>query len=124
MSEERELAIVERCDFGYVYNGFPGAIISFRYDGGGQGIGSYFMLDTIFMYRFLKAVGSETLSGAVGKFCWVTHTHSEITKIEPPMRNMGKPFDIAEWKAWQEEHMPKLSLSEVDAAFNQTDTDR
>ncbi len=59
--------------------------------------------------RLMCAVGVNSLDKMEGKSCWVTHTNSEITKIEPLHKKDGKPFDILEWKKWAKERLPKIS---------------
>lgn len=100
MSEtERELAKCSGFDFGVDWDhGWPMLFGTFKYEGGGQGLG--YMMDVSFLMRFLDVFHVERLRQVEGKFCWVTHTNSNIHKIEPIMEGEGKTFDIDEWREW------------------------
>lgn len=110
---KRELARISHADIGEVYNGILGLVVTFEYEGCGvQGLGGY-MLEAAMIARFMRAVNVTRLSNAVGKSCWVTHTHDSITKIEPLHAKDGTPFDIPEWQAWVKATLPPLSWSKL-----------
>ncbi len=103
---ERSLARIAHADIGEVYNGMVGLSVTFDYDDGGcQGLGGY-MIEAGMIVRFMKAVGVLSLSDAVGKSCWVTHSHSKVYRVEPLHKKDGTTFDIDEWSAWVNERFP------------------
>lgn len=110
--ENRELARCKGFDFSIEDHGCPVLSGHFEYDGAGcQGLG--YVVDTAFLMRFLAAVGACSLKDLEGKSCWVTHSHSGISKIEPLHKKDGKPFVIAEWQEWIKERGCKASPYEM-----------
>lgn len=96
---ERELAKCEGFDLSIEERGVPVLSGHFAYEGGGcQGFG--YVVDAAFLVRLMEAVGATSLTDIRGKSCWVTHTHSNISKIEPLHKKDGTAFDIAAWSAW------------------------
>ena len=108
---ERELARVEECEVGLEDHGILTLFISWEYDDGcsHQGLGCY-AIDAAFLYRILDCFGVDRLRDIKGKSCWITHTHSETSKIEPLHKKDGKPFVLKEWQDWHEAH-PEMSKS-------------
>ncbi len=113
MSQERELAKVRSADIIIEDHGIPVLDVTFDYDGGStQGLGGY-TLDAAFVMRFMCAIGSDSLSGCVGKSCWVTHDHCSISKVEPLHKKDGTPFVIKDWQEWFKRRMTGVSASEM-----------
>jgi hypothetical protein len=110
---ERSLAKLTSVDFEIEDHGIPIWNIRFEYDDGGcQGMGGY-TAETSFMCRILRAVGVNAVSQLVGKSCWVTHTHTEILKIEPLHKKNGTPFLIEDWRKWVTERGAKVTPHEL-----------
>ncbi len=119
MEYERELARISQADIGDVYNGMLGLSVTFEYEsGGGQGLGGR-ILDASFVIRFMNAVGRVSkLQDCVGRSVWVTHSHSDISIIEPLHKKDGKIFVISEWEEWHKERGCKASYSELEGTCN------
>ena len=115
---ERSLARVTHADIGEVYNGMLGLVVMFEYEddlgSSGQGLGGY-MIDGAMIVRFMNAVGVMELSKAVGKSCWVTHSHTKVYRVEPLHKKDGRAFDIDELGAWVKKRWPPdLSYRELE----------
>lgn len=95
---ERELARWKGGDLEVEDHGCLTLTGCFEYESGGQGLG--YFVDASFLMRFMAALGVTQLSGCDGKSCWVTHSNSEVVKIEPLHKDDGQPFDIREWREW------------------------
>lgn len=110
---ERELAMVKRADIIIEDHGIPVLDVTFDYEGGScQGLGGY-TLDAAFVFRFMLAIGVDSLSAAVGKSCFVTHDRMSISKIEPLHKKNGTPFIIKEWADWARRRLTTVSASEM-----------
>jgi len=97
--EERSLAKCEDFDFIIDDHGLPLLNGTFNYENGSaQGLG--FIIDVSFLMRLMEAVGVGSLQDINKKSCWVTHTHSEIFKIEPLHKKDGTTFNIKKWRDW------------------------
>lgn len=94
---ERELARCSHMDIGYENMAWLSLRGVFEYeDGGGQGLG--YVIDGLFIKRFMSVFGVESLQNVNGKECWVTHSHSDIKLIEPLFKKDGTAFDIHAWR--------------------------
>jgi hypothetical protein len=118
----RELARVTHANIGEVYNGILGLSVTFEYepDGCCQGLGSY-MLDASFVARFMGALGILQLHEAVGRSCWVTHTHDCIVSVEPLHKKDGRPFVISDWQEWVKRRCTQISWHELTTGENPND---
>ena len=102
MNEERDMARIMSADFVLDQGFAPGVNVRFDYDEGGtQHLAGWFV-DTVFLVKLLQVFGAESMDGLVGKYAYVTHTHSSIEKIEPVMSREGTAFDIRKWSKWKE----------------------
>lgn len=110
---KRELAKVTSADICEMYNGMLGLSVGFKYESGFSQNLSGYVLDAAMVIRVMAAIGVLSLSEAVGKSCWVTHTHSSVIKIEPLHKDDGKPFVLAEWQKFVEKKMPGLSYRDL-----------
>lgn len=70
---------------------------TFDFGGSGQGLG--YRIDIEFVRRFMAVFRVSRLRDAEGKACWVTHSHCDISKIEPLLPGDGTAFDIHAWSA-------------------------
>jgi len=70
---------------------------AFNFGGSGQGLG--YRIDIEFVRRFMAVFRVSRLRDVNGKACWVTHSHSDISKIEPLLPDEGTPFNIHAWSA-------------------------
>jgi len=96
---ERELAKCHGFRFMIEERGFPILSGHFEYGESGSGCqGLGYILDMDFIKRFLAVFGVDSFEKTDGKFCWVIHDNSSITKIEPLRKIDGKVFDILEWQ--------------------------
>jgi hypothetical protein len=92
---EREVARLRGVDI--ISDDHGGLAMGGHFDYGGSGQGLGYRIDIDFVQRLMAVFGVERLRDAEGKACWVTHTHSNITKIEPLLPTDGVAFDIEEW---------------------------
>jgi hypothetical protein len=105
MKPERNLAKCDGFDFIIEDHGMPFLSGSFTYEEPGWGTQGFgYVVDTAFMYRLLNAVGVHSLKDLKGKSCWVTHTHDNISKVEPLHKKDGETFDIEKWKEWHKDN--------------------
>ena len=93
----REIARCSEFDVSVEDHGALTMYGSFEYDGGGQGLG--YVIDAQFIKNFLGVFRVSRLRQVTGRYCWVTHSHSSIIKLEPVLPNDGTEFDIAAWVA-------------------------
>lgn len=115
---EKSLAKIVSVDFEIEDHGIPIWNIRFDYDdGSSQGFGSY-IAEISFMCRLLKAIGVYRMSDLKGKSCWVTHSMSDISKVEPLHKNEGQSFVVAEWQEWIKRRGAKLSPYELVTGIN------
>lgn len=112
MELERDLAKCGPCDLWLEDHGVLIVSLHFDYESGSsQGFPSY-LADPSIIMRLMGVFGVDHLSQIKGRSCWVTHSHSEITKIEPLHAKDGTTFDLVEWKKWAKERLPQISPSE------------
>jgi phosphoglucomutase len=97
--DEYSIAEIESADVSLARSEFLVLDVTFDYaDGMHQGIGSY-VIDADFIERFMKTVGVDRLSDAVGEYCLVKATHSKVKKIVPiHPDHSDKEFDIEQWQ--------------------------
>ena len=107
----RELARVRTCDV-RVDDNFPYFDVLFDFGGSEQGLGSYFPYAALIVC-FLRAVGASSMRDAVGKPCWVTHSRSNVSKVEPLMPGEGTTLDMAAMRAWLRDRIPPLSADDL-----------
>ena len=112
---EREIAKATSAELLLSRGCFLDVSICFEYTGAGaQHLGGYF-IDSVFLYKLMRAFGVEYFKDIVGKFMYVTHSQSTIKKIEPIMPDEGHPFDIHKWGNWLESNPNRnLSIAEID----------
>ena len=95
-----ELSKVRSVDICIEDHGIPYLDVQFDHeDGFSQALGVY-TLDGAFVFRFMLALGVDSLKKAVGKSCWVDTGHSSLTAIYPLHKKDGQPFIIKEWQEW------------------------
>jgi hypothetical protein len=113
MKDGRYLAKVREADICIEDHGIPYLSVQFDYDEGmSQGLGAY-QLDGAFVFRFMLALGVDSLKKAVGKSCWVEAGHSHIDGIYPLHKKDGQPFIIKEWQEWLERRGCLVSAHEM-----------
>ena len=91
---EREVAKCEGFDVG-IDHGCVTLRGAFNFSGSGQGFG--YFIDTDFLKRFMAVFRVENLRDVNGRYCWVTHSHSNIRAVEPMLPEDGTAFDVLAW---------------------------
>ena len=113
MKAGRYLAKVREADICIEDHGIPYLSVQFDYDEGvSQGLGAY-TLDGAFVFRFMLALGVDSLKRAEGKSCWVEADGGNIYSISPLHKKDGPPFVIKEWQEWMERRESNFSASEM-----------
>ena len=93
---EKSLAKLSGFDVGVEDHGCFVMHGTFRYeDGGAQGFG--YVINADFIEGVIGVFGVDALQRVNGKSCWVYHTSSNISRLEPLHKSDGKAFDISEW---------------------------
>jgi hypothetical protein len=104
---EKTPAKVETANIGFGEHGSFTAFIRFNYGNACQGFG--YVIDQKFIERFIKACGVKTLRECVGRVVMVTHSHTNIHRVEPMAFEKGEVFDI---DAWASSHSAKSKKKE------------
>ena len=100
---KRSLARCNKFDIGIEDHGLLVLYGHFEYeDGEAQGLG--YCIDSAFLYRFLGVFNVQRLQDINGRSCWVTHTHSDISLVEPLHAKDGTPFILGDWQEFSKQH--------------------
>jgi len=110
----RSLAKVTCADIAIEDHGIPTMDVIFSYEEGcAQGLAAR-TLDAAFVFRFMRAIGVDKLSKAKGRSCWVTHSQTDISVIEPLHKDEGTAFVIEDWRRWRGQY-PLWSAAEMES---------